>query len=666
MENNRNCSRAEITVFLSLISLVLLALLGTMVEVTRGKVCQVHGRRTLKAASYSLLTEYSRPLYEEYRLFFLEDAGTPFETSIAEYAADILEPESVSGKRTDFYAGTLTAVKVGQKQYVGDEGCEAMKRQICSYMKGQLATDALETFCRKTEPVGDLGKKAGNLEQKAAEEKEAAQSGKKLLELMKLIDGVSYSGGKIWGQDYFVKMFCVGEKKSERLGITEVSVWNAIKGKVIRVDRELNRILKSGTARRTFLEEVREVKKRLEKAEKYLKSLGKEAEKLGISPRAERVLASNRKILSETEEILNWKIGTEDISVLKALWKNYDTTGIVFDYSGIRSEGGGENPLDSFKKVISGGLSKLVVKEEKALSKKSVNSPDHYRKLYEEKEAEEDYSESVRDFAENEEVKLQGAVKDLARITMTDFMLVQYMNRYFSTVKYSVGEAKKRLEYEWEYIICGEKSDKDNLEQIINRIVLMRTVINSGVLFASSSKRETAYAAALAVVGFTGMEPLIRFTQTIFTLLWGMTESLVDVAALLQDKEVPLIKTEKDLVVKFEDICKISRPYLMEKVKCLPEKTKNSFGYEQYLMLFMAGNGSDVTCYRMMDLMEWNIRDNYFRGFNLGLCVDSFSVFGVFSFETKFFRLPFVENILERKLQQFNREMQVNMGYSAQ
>ena len=352
--------------------------------------------------------------------------------------------------------------------------------------------------------------------------------------------------------------------------------------------------------------------------------------------------------------------------MLKALWKNYDTTGIVFDYSGIRSEGSGENPLDSFKKVISGGLSKLVVKEEKALSKKSVNSPDHYRKLYEEKEAEEDYSESVRDFAENEEVKLQGAVKDLARITMTDFMLVQYMNRYFSTVKYSVGEAKKRLEYEWEYIICGEKSDKDNLEQIINRIVLMRTVINSGVLFASSSKRETAYAAALAVVGFTGMEPLIRFTQTIFTLLWGMTESLVDVAALLQDKEVPLIKTEKDLLVKFEDICKISRPYLMEKVKCLPEKTKNSFGYEQYLMLFMAGNGSDVTCYRMMDLMEWNIRDNYFRGFNLGLCVDSFSVFGVFSFETKFFRLPFIENILERKLQQFNREMQVNMGYSAQ
>lgn len=667
MGQNRKRKRAEITVFLSLTLLVILALAGTMVEVTRGKVCQIYGRRTLKAATDSLLTEYSRPLYEQYQLFFIEDAGKSFEKSIAEYAADILEPDGILGKRMDLYAGALVDVKVDEKRYVGDDGCEAMKEQICAYMKRRLAADELEQFCKKAEPPERLEETAGELEQKAEDEKEAAELDKKLLELMKLVDGVSCSGGKISGQDYFVKMFCSGKKRSESLGITEASVWDAIKENVVAVDRELDRVSESKEERKAFLSKVREADKRLKKAQKLAESMGKSLEKSGISSDATTFFSTNHRILSETEKILQKDtVGAEEISGLKQLWRTYDTTGIVFDYTGAGTQGGAENPLDYFKKAISGGLSKLVVKEDQTLSGKNVTDADHYKKLYEGKKKEDDYSEAVQDFANNEEVKLQGAVKDLAHISTTDFMLVQYMSRYFSTVNKSASNRKKRLDYEWEYIVCGEKSDKENLEQVLNRIVLMRTVINSGVLFASSSKRETTYAAALAVVGFTGMEPLVRLTQTVFTILWGMAESLVDVAALLQEKEVPLIKTEKNLKVDFADLFQISRPYIMGKVKTFSEASRTDFGYEEYLMLFMAGNGSDVMCYRMMDLMEWNIKDNDFQGFNLGICVDSFTVSGDFSFETKFFRLPFIQNMLDRKLEQFNRGMRIYAGYSPQ
>lgn len=117
MESSNKYGRASISVFLSLTLVVILALLGTLVEIGRGKVCQVHGRRTLRSATDSLLTEYSLPLYQEYRLFLLEDVGKPFEKSIAEYAADTLEPGSIFPVRTDLFDLALTDLAVEGKTY---------------------------------------------------------------------------------------------------------------------------------------------------------------------------------------------------------------------------------------------------------------------------------------------------------------------------------------------------------------------------------------------------------------------------------------------------------------------------------------------------------------------------------------------------------------------
>lgn len=373
---------------------------------------------------------------------------------------------------------------------------------------------------------------------------------------------------------------------------------------------------------------------------------------------------SNLRILRETENILEKSLTKENVSELKQLWKEYATSGVTFDYSGIGEEGGAENPMDLFKNAISGGVSKLVIKDAEKISEKKTEHADNYKKLYGGKGKEdEDYAKDVQDFAEEEEVNLQGAVKDITGISMTDHLLFEYLKKFFSSVSHPVGTMERRLDYEWEYIVCGEGSDKENLEQVINRLVLVRTVVNTALIFSSSAKRETAHAAALAVVGFTGLEPLVRFTQTLFIVLWGMSESFVDVAALLQDKKVSLLKTEKDIVVEFPDLYRIDHQFIMDKVKGFPDSGGKGFGYEQYLMLFMLANGSQDTCCRMMDLMEWNIKDNYFKGFNLGICVSSFCVKGAFSFSTKFFRLPFIQNVLNRERNWFGQEVSLQAAY---
>lgn len=660
----RNDQPAGITVFLSLTLLIIMALLGTMVEVTRGKVCRVYGRRILRSAADSLLTEYSRPLYEEYHLFFIEDAGKSFEQSIAEYAADALEVKGGPAERTDLYDGALTDVTTEQKKYMGDDGGAELKRQITDYMKRSITSDALDKFRGEMKPVEGIGDSASEIDKKAKEEKEAAELDERLLELMECIDGVKYSDGTISGNTYFVKMFYCGECRAEDFGITEASVWKVIKKHLVNAEEVLEQIPQDPAQKNAFLKQVKQAAQKAEQALQIVKDLGGELSKLNLGNDVAAFLDSNLRILRETENILEKSLTKENVSELKQLWKEYATSGVTFDYSGIGEEGGAENPMDLFKNAISGGVSKLVIKDAEKISEKKTEHADNYKKLYGGKGKEdEDYAKDVQDFAEEEEVNLQGAVKDITGISMTDHLLFEYLKKFFSSVSHPVGTMEKRLDYEWEYIVCGEGSDKENLEQVINRLVLVRTVVNTALIFSSSAKRETAHAAALAVVGFTGLEPLVRFTQTLFIVLWGMSESFVDVAALLQDKKVSLLKTEKDIVVEFPDLYRIDHQFIMDKVKGFPDSGGKGFGYEQYLMLFMLANGSQDTCCRMMDLMEWNIKDNYFKGFNLGICVSSFCVKGAFSFSTKFFRLPFIQNVLNRERNWFGQEVSLQAAY---
>lgn len=80
----------SITVFLSLVFLLIFALFGTLLETARYTVCKNHAARTLRTGAEGLLCEYNRPLYEHYGLFFIEKGGTPYEQVIGRYAGDTI------------------------------------------------------------------------------------------------------------------------------------------------------------------------------------------------------------------------------------------------------------------------------------------------------------------------------------------------------------------------------------------------------------------------------------------------------------------------------------------------------------------------------------------------------------------------------------------------
>lgn len=657
--------KGSITVFLSLTLLVIMSLLGTMTEVARGKACRVYGRRTMRTAADSLLTEYSRPLYELYHLFFIENAGKPFRQSIAEYAAGTVSPDVSAAGRLDFYDAALSDVTVTGERYAGDEGGAALREQITEYMKRRLASDVVKKLSQRTESLEQLEKEAQEIDQKVSEQKKDAEESVHVLELMRLVDGVDCSGSRVKGQRIFVKMFFHGKKQAARFGITEPVVWDAMKGNIVELQTYFGRIQKNAGVRQRFAEMVSQAQEKTEEAFRLVQRLGERLKQWNIKGDAAGILASNLSVLKQTAEYLRQPLTDEAMVELKRLWKRYNTSGIVFDYAGINEKGGADNPMDCFSHAISGGLTKLVLEKGSRVSQKAVDHPDHYRSLNEDGETGRQTDErQLKAFAEDGQVELAGAVKGIARAGASDVMMCEYMKRYFSSVVKSVGTTKKRLDYEWEYILCGGGSDKENLDRVISRLVLLRSIVNTTAILSSSAKRDTAYAAALAVVGFTGMEPLIRLTQTLFIVLWGTVEAIVDTAAILQDRKVPLFKTAKDIVVEFSELYQLSNPYVMKKAAGYSKADGHSVGYAEYMMFMMKGMKSERQHYRMMDLMEWNVCDNREPAFNFGICVDSFQVTGEFVYQTKFFRMPFLQDILDRKLNCFQQRVTLEARYT--
>ena len=146
-----NRGNGSITVFLSLVGIIIMALLGTLIETARFTICANHGRRCLQTAVRALMTEYSRPLYKNYDLFFLEDKGKPFQDVIGSYVGSSLQnKENKTGfnlfnkKYLDFYDGIMTNLNIKSKFYAGENLAYGLEKEINEFMKNNLPKELIK------------------------------------------------------------------------------------------------------------------------------------------------------------------------------------------------------------------------------------------------------------------------------------------------------------------------------------------------------------------------------------------------------------------------------------------------------------------------------------------------------------------------------------------
>lgn len=660
--------RGSITVFLTLTGLLLFALLGTLVETARLNVCANHAARTLRTATEALMTEYSRPLFEHYGLLFMEQAGTPYEEVIARYAGDMMEGTQIG--KMDFLSGFFQEIQVVEKQCAGDRGANALSREITAYMERKLVKKQLQNFLKKSEGLQKTDEKAVEVEEMAQEQKKLAELDVLLLDLIKLVDGISVTKHGVRCENDFVKSFsCRKKPKGIDFGVTKAAVFKEMKKKLDQSPSDWSKLNRTSFLKK--LHRVEKVTKQAVEKGNLLKNKyrmtgaeGKDDSMVARIVKKLPMLQGNLRVIQETQSLLSSE-QTEDIQgQLSELWKDYDTKSLSFDYTGVEEKGGGENPLHTLSDAWENGILGLVCKTPSKLSGETVKNPDYYADYYEMTDGnEEDYGKRVLDFTKEEKVELSGVLKESGSKAWDEFCLMNYITDTFGSMLEKKQDWKHTLSYQWEYIIGGKESDRANLTSVLNRILLLRTIANVTAIFQDAAKKSEAYAAAAAVIGFTGMEPLIRFTQTVILIVWSMVEGLVDLAGLLQERDVPLVKTPKQILTTFPELFLINNSSITKRAAKFQKAKQSSFGYGEYIKLFLMTMKGETKRYRIMDLIQWDMQKNGYRGFDLGSSVFSLKVHAEATFPTRLFLAAPVKRMLERSMAQYTRACEIESSY---
>lgn len=160
------------------------------------------------------------------------------------------------------------------------------------------------------------------------------------------------------------------------------------------------------------------------------------------------------------------------------------------------------------------------------------------------------------------------------------------------------------LSYELEYLLAGKESDRDNLEQVVKKLLLIRSGGNYVYLLTDGIKQAEAEAMAAALCAVVGLPVLTEAVKQALLAAWAFGEAVMDVRALLQGKRTALLKTGETWQLQLSGLKKLGTAE--DDRECMD--VEGGVEYKDYLrMLLLIQREEDYTM-RALDVMEWEIR----------------------------------------------------------
>lgn len=184
---------------------------------------------------------------------------------------------------------------------------------------------------------------------------------------------------------------------------------------------------------------------------------------------------------------------------------------------------------------------------------------------------------------------------------------ISYLCKYFKHAREMMGNEREGgyLDYQMEYIIGGHSSDRQNLEQVIQKLLLIRQGINYVFLISHPEFSGEAEALADILAGFTGSPALVKGLKHLILLGWACGESLVEVRQLLRGYELSAVKGTKDWQVSLSGLLE-----LIVNPGKYDEQTKKQQGlkYEFFLRLLLSMKSAKVLAMRSLDIIEGELQ----------------------------------------------------------
>ena len=169
-----------------------------------------------------------------------------------------------------------------------------------------------------------------------------------------------------------------------------------------------------------------------------------------------------------------------------------------------------------------------------------------------------------------------------------------------------LSEEERHVKYEQEYLLSGSASDRENLKNTVNQIIAIREAMNLMSLLKDPEKRREAELLAAAITGASGIAPLVSVTTFFILTVWALAESVEDVKALLEGGKVPFLKQGREWRVSLTGLAESGTGLFRELGASGNEG--EGLDYQSYLKLLFWLSGLPKKEYRMMDMIQKNIR----------------------------------------------------------
>lgn len=253
------------------------------------------------------------------------------------------------------------------------------------------------------------------------------------------------------------------------------------------------------------------------------------------------------------------------------------------DQEAAEAAGRQENPAASVAQIKSMGILELVCNEQFNISQKSINA---------------------NELPSKRTLNRGAGLADYGKDTVSEILFHSYILEEFTNAL-SDSEIKNttdNLQYQVEYILIGKEHDVDNLKGVAARLLGIREGANFAYLLTDKQKLAEAELMSAALVGYTGIVPLIEATKYALLLSWAYAESIVDVKSLLAGGKVALIKTCDNWKTGLGNLASI------ESQKGDQQGDSDGLEYKDYLRMLLFLADKEKTALRCLDVIEIDIR----------------------------------------------------------
>lgn len=562
--------KGEITVFLSLVLVCMLSLILSLLESARTAGARLYAQMAADSAAASVMSQYNRNLWDMYHLLFLEvESDSAIVQSFSNYLEYYINQDNL-------YPMELVDVHVDFCEKMTDNSGKSLEEAVLSYMKYQA--------------VEELGDWNGDTAQIVG----YAANALKTEDFREWFEVCHKTGEKTRKLDQY-------QMKAEK----SLSKLRDLKEELVQeVDEESDKELDeekevSGAWKRQFTKETKQFfeyvdayKSELNRISEYLRDL-KEAEQKEqeVLIAYEKVESEGKKVLEsflETKTVLEQNLDcleeTENVETLASQLKIPGKERIyVIDQEKASA-------LDRLETLFQGSLLHLVLPEDTEISGNTVSLRNILSNWEQLQVRENSYENHY-----GEELVSKVLVNEYCFLAFDSFL--EKCTRKFDL-------EHQPLNYEQEYILCGQSSDRENLAKTVEKLMAMRGAANLACLLSSTEKRtEANQLAASVTVGNAAVMILVSF---FILTLWAFGEAVLDMKQLLRGDNVPFWKQEDQWNLSLDGLLafQFMEP-LQEKTQ---EGQQEGGSYRDHLRILFFLMDSEERNFRMMDVMQWNLR----------------------------------------------------------